>query len=575
MKLAEITIENFRGIRSLKIPLDGLTVLIGENNTGKSTVLEALRLVLTRGFGFRKDGRFTEYDFHLNDAAATPQTSAPISIILHFAEEQENEWPEPVVQQLSDVALPDVITGLYHIWLQAQGSFQDESGVFETKWTFLNADGNELILKNVTPHNLITRFVPLFFLSAIRNASQEFGQRGQFWSGFLKSIQLPDEQREEIEEMLQRVNSSVIGANEGLTEVTNKIADARKLVPLDSDNPVVLEAIPTRVFDMVGKIQVHLKSSYGAKLPLHRHGEGTQSLAVLMLFQAFTVANLAEAYTPESTPLLALEEPEAHLHPSAIRALGSFLEELTGQILVTSHSGDLVSRVPVTALRRLYKTNGETRIGRVEDDKFTPRELQEINYSICLSKGHYLFSRCWLLVEGESEFHLLPHLFEIMGYSQDRVNFSVIEFSQRFGKGEPFIKLAKALGIQWFVMADGDREGHGYARRAQGHLAEGEAVNDRIANLINKDIEHEFWNGGYSDFFWNQLLPQTQKQIMDHVGEDEAQKAQRGIDAAIRQVGGKPVLAYELAIEVRKRGVETIPQSVRAVIARVVQLAGD
>lgn len=67
--------------------------------------------------------------------------------------------------------------------------------------------------------------------------------------------------------MLREVNESVIGANSGLTEVTNQIAGAGKLVPLDSDNPVALEAIPTRVFDMVGKIQVHLKSSYGAKLP--------------------------------------------------------------------------------------------------------------------------------------------------------------------------------------------------------------------------------------------------------------------------------------------------------------------
>jgi len=57
MKLADIKTENFRGICSLHLPLDGLTVLIGENNTDKSTVLEAIRLVLTRGFGVRRGGR--------------------------------------------------------------------------------------------------------------------------------------------------------------------------------------------------------------------------------------------------------------------------------------------------------------------------------------------------------------------------------------------------------------------------------------------------------------------------------------------------------------------------------------
>lgn len=573
MKLSDIKIENFRGVRSLHLPLDGLTVLIGENNTGKSTVLEAIRMVLTRGFGVRRGGQFTEYDFHLKDATATPQTAEPISITLHFAEGQENEWPDAVIQQMSEVVQLDT-NGLNHICLQAKGAFQAETGSFETKWGFLNSSGAELVLKNATPLNLISRFVPLFFLSALRDASQEFGQRGQFWSGYLKSIQLPDDQREKIEEMLQKVNTSVISANAGLMEVTKKIADAGRLVPLDPADPVALEAIPTRVFDMVGKVQVHLKSSQGAKLPLHCHGEGTQSLAVLMLFQAFAASNLAEAYTPESEPILVVEEPEAHLHPSAIRSFGSFLEMMTGQILVSSHSGDLVSRVPVMSLRRLYKHNEETKIGRVECDVFTARELQAIDYSIRLAKGHYLFSRCWLLVEGKSDYHLIPLLLEVMGYSQDQISFSVLEFSEAFEKGESFIKLAKALGIQWFIMTDGDKEGRGYIKRAKKYLENGEAISDRSATLVCADIEHEFWHNGYSDFMLNMVLPQTRTQIDTQAVGDDAKKVKGLVDAAINQAGGKPAFAQALVTEVRNRGKDSIPQSIRDIITRVVQLSG-
>ena len=217
MKLAEIRIENFRGIRSLHLPLDGLTVLIGENNTGKSTVLEAIKLVLMRGFGSRRARQFSEYDFHLVDANATPQTAQPIKITLHFAEEQENEWPDAIIQQMNEVIQLDT-DGLNHIWLQAEGVFNPDSASFESKSVFLNSSEVELILKNSTQLNLISRFVPLFFLSALRDASQEFGQRGQFWSGFLKSIQLPDDKREELEKMLQEVNTAVIGANTGLAE---------------------------------------------------------------------------------------------------------------------------------------------------------------------------------------------------------------------------------------------------------------------------------------------------------------------------------------------------------------------
>jgi putative ATP-dependent endonuclease of OLD family len=374
--------------------------------------------------------------------------------------------------------------------------------------------------------------------------------------------------------MLREVNTSVIGANAGLTEVMKKIADAGRLVPLDSADPVALEAIPTRVFDMVGKIQVHLKSSQGAKLPLHRHGEGTQSLAVLMLFQAFAAANLAEAYAPESIPILALEEPEAHLHPSAIRSLGSFLETMTGQILVSSHSGDLVSRVPVMALRRLYKHNGETKIGRVESGVFTDRELQTIDYNVRLARGHYLFSRCWLLVEGESDFHLMPLLFELMGHSLDQVSFSVLEISQVIDKGEPLIKFAKALGIQWFLMADGDHAGNDYVNRANNHLATGENLADRARTLTHADIEHEFWRNGYDGFIENMVTNTRKGQIATEAAGDDVKKTRLLIKAAIKQSGGKPAFAQALVNEVRHREVGSIPQTIQDIIARVVQLAG-
>ncbi|MFN5767688.1 MAG: ATP-dependent nuclease, partial [Pseudanabaena sp.] len=372
------------------------------NNVGKSTVIEALKLVLTRGFGSIRGKQFSEYDFHLNDTNATPKTAESIRIVLHFAEEQQDEWPVTITQQMNEVIQLDSTTGLNHIWLQAKGAFNSESRSFETKLSFLNSNMTDLNSRNSTYLNLLQGFVPLFFLSALRDASQEFGQRGQFWSGFLKSINLPDASRQEIEQKLEEINTSVIGANEGLNEVIQKIAEAKRLVPLDSTDPVILETIPTRIFDMVGNIQVYLRSTFGVKLPLNKHGEGTQSLAVLMLFQAFAAANLTEAYSPESAPILALEEPEAHLHPSAIRSLGAFLESLVGQVIVSSHSGDLLSRVPITSIRRLYKKNGQTVVGQIQTNALTSEEERHFDYHVRITKGSHLFARCWLLVEGQS-----------------------------------------------------------------------------------------------------------------------------------------------------------------------------
>jgi putative ATP-dependent endonuclease of OLD family len=572
MKLVEIDIKNFRGIKSLSIPIDRLTVLIGENNVGKSTVIEALKLVLTRGFGSIRGKQFSEYDFHLNDTNATPKTAESIRIVLHFAEEQQDEWPVTITQQMNEVIQLDSTTGLNHIWLQAKGAFNSESRSFETKLSFLNSNMTDLNSRNFTYLNLLQGFVPLFFLSALRDASQEFGQRGQFWSGFLKSINLPDASRQEIEQKLEEINTSVIGANEGLNEVIQKIAEAKRLVPLDSTDPVILETIPTRIFDMVGNIQVYLRSTFGVKLPLNKHGEGTQSLAVLMLFQAFAAANLTEAYSPESAPILALEEPEAHLHPSAIRSLGAFLESLVGQVIVSSHSGDLLSRVPITSIRRLYKKNGQTVVGQIQTNALTSEEERHFDYHVRITKGSHLFARCWLLVEGQSEFWFFPEVIALMHSGIGEMNFAVIEFSQGGGP-PPFIKAAKSLGIEWFVVADGDRAGTNYINQAKSCLAVSETENDRMMQLSSKDIEHEFWNAGYEDVYKNPIQPPYLLQLQTQYSSNLQEFADAVIKKAIDE-RKKPKLAMDLVVEIRRRGVLTLPQTIQDVIARVVNLSG-
>lgn len=573
MRIQKITIQNFRGIKSLELPLDDLTVMIGENNAGKTTVLEAIRLCLTRGLGTRK-GQLSEYDFHLESEAASPQTAPNVCITLHFCEQHVDEWPDAVSQQMDSVMQLDATTGLNSITLRVEGSFDVESRQFDTEWKFLNIQGIALRLANTTPLVMLQKFVPLFFLSALRDASQEFGQRGQFWGGFLKSVDFPADQRARLEEMLKQVNDSVVSANAGFQEVIQQISNAGNHVPLASTDPVVLEAIPTRLFDTAGKIQVFLRSKTGAKLPLVLHGEGTKSLSVLLLFQAFTAVNLKEVYEPESEPVLALEEPEGHLHPSAVRSLGSYLAQLPGQILVASHSGDLVSRVPITSLRRLYKVSGETRLGLVPSGFFSDRELQAIDYGIRLTRGAFLFSRSWLLAEGETEFHLLPLLAEIMGHTQDHVSYSVIEISQAHGEGEPFIRLAKTLGIEWFMLADGDAAGQGYVARAQAQLPAGEVLADRARQLVHPDIEHEFWHGGFEAFMRTHIPANAAREAVRTAAGDAAKQTKALIKSSIKSVGGKPAMALALASEAGRRGEASIPQSVRDVITRVVQLAG-
>ena len=66
---------------------------------------------------------------------------------------------------------------------------------------------------------------------------------------------------------------------------------------------------------------------------------------------------LKELYEPESTPVLALEEPETHLHPQAARTLWSHVSNLPGQKVITTYSPYFVQHLPFRDLRLIRLGN--------------------------------------------------------------------------------------------------------------------------------------------------------------------------------------------------------------------------
>ena len=106
MRLTTVRVRNFRCIKDLSVDLDETTVLIGENNSGKTAFLEAIRICLERVRG-RGRGPFNDYDYHLPDDESAPADADPIEITLSFVETEAAPWGEEVVQVLADVLARD------------------------------------------------------------------------------------------------------------------------------------------------------------------------------------------------------------------------------------------------------------------------------------------------------------------------------------------------------------------------------------------------------------------------------------------------------------------------------------
>ena len=163
MRITSLTIQNFRSIKSLKLELGKTTVFIGPNNAGKTAILDAIRIALTRRWGQRGTG-FTEYDVHLATENDDPKTSPGVAIELRAEEETAGEWPDGMQQALDDIAQTDVVTGKSSITLNVQCAWSEPDRCFLPSWRFLNAARKPLIGGSAKRVNLerFWQYLPVF-----------------------------------------------------------------------------------------------------------------------------------------------------------------------------------------------------------------------------------------------------------------------------------------------------------------------------------------------------------------------------------------------------------------------------
>ncbi len=534
MRISRLKIQGFRSIKSLDIELGNTTVLVGPNNAGKTAILDAVRIALTRRWGQRGTG-FTEYDVHLADENDDPKASPGVSIEIRVEEQVAGEWPEALQQDLDDIAQDDPLTGKSFIILQVSCAWSATDANFQPTWLFLNAARNPLVGQSARRTNLerFWQYLPVFYLGALRDVDDEFSSRSQFWGRLLKSMEIPATLETKVQRVLDLLNKKLLQADPRLTQIANTLSGATRVAARDRDGGVDLRLVPLKSWDLLSKAEIILRNEPDWPwLPLRRHGQGVQSLSVIFLFQAFVEHLLAELYEADSTPVLALEEPETHLHPQAARTLWAHVNDLPGQKIITTHSPYFVQHVPFRDLRLVRLTDNGTEVkwlpscffaqvphiaaldpvvndsnglleydragqlltvkGRLEEQRYRDlltcygnhanravihdvlrelrdrsllyigdEELRALETFARRIRGEIFFARRWLIVEGQAEYLVVHVLARELKYGLDEYGVSLID-AQNNGNPATFAALARALGIPWLAVFDGDNAGQRY-----------------------------------------------------------------------------------------------------------------
>jgi putative ATP-dependent endonuclease of OLD family len=202
----------------------------------------------------------------------------------------------------------------------------------------------------------------------------------------------------------------------------------------------------------------------------------------------------------------------------------------------------------------------------VHDDALSVDEMRRVGYHIRVNRATSVFARCWLLVEGETESWLLPEVARLVGYDLPAEGVRCVEFAQ-CGIA-PLVKLARGLGIEWHLLADGDDAGRHYVRAARSFL-EGVPDRERVTGFRERDVEHHLWGAGYAHVY--RSAAERAGVLPDLHGRRRIPPA-AVIDRALK-AHGKPRMALEVAEAMAAPGSPGVPRLLAAVVEKVVRLA--
>ena len=565
MRLSKVEIENFRGIQNLEVALErDITVLIGENNSGKTSVLEAIRFGLDI-IKSNKTCNFSEYDFYRNEECKTLTEVKPIVLTFTFLESEDHLWPEYVTQALNEVIVGDEYSA---IKLQLTAEYDVENAELTQNWCFLDDADNEMVGKQGMIKEL-RRLRPFFFQNALRAAKDEFHGKATYWASFLRNKDIDEATRKELEEELAGVNQKIVDAHASFRDVTEEVKRISEIVAVGKSEPVSVDPAPSDVYKALRYTEVNLLTGSSAKIPIRSHGEGTQSLSVLLLFSAYMKTRLKSDVDNLAEPIIAIEEPEAHLHPNAIRAIWHLIEDLPGQKIIATHSGDILSEVPLNKLRRLSKRPESVECKSVPDGLLTDEELRKFNHHVRRNRGELLFARCWLLVEGETDVSVLAECADLLGMNLHRFGIRLVEYSQV--DQNIFMKIANALGIRWFFVADGDSEGVRYIDSARNHL-DGRAEASHIHQLNYDNMDVMLCCHGYGEPYKNGINEGKKGNITAEEGSDEYWLQ---VYKNLNRKFSKPAAALESIFLMKEQGRDGVPEAIKDILEKVVTLTGD
>lgn len=465
MYIKHLLLQNFRCFgpvpHVVTLSPSGLTALIGPNNTGKSTVLQALDILLGDRW---PSGRFTEDDFHNN------ALDQPIQLACEFSETITAPYYSGTIQVRGLVLTAKHLPSGYGE-ASVEVEFYPLADIHDfenSQWTVASRGGGNPIrvsqeLKNSLP---VVVTIPLIKL-AREQPSNKWGVLGRMMQKIERRFTADQVAEQSFREKIHAAVDVLRSPQDfrDLEADLKRLWEDMKPSNLGDTSLEFLDFEPWRYYR-----QFRLAIRRGsADVPIDTLGEGVQRLAVIALYRAYL-----RRHGRSQRAVLLIEEPESYLHPQAratvfrvLRRAISAEDNVEGQIIFTTHSEDFVDcghfsdvvvfgqdRLDVT-IRRMTSDDANKHaqaLNRMGTPPTSPAIFYRLLETTTVGLKEALFAQKAIIVEGATEL-------ELFGLLSDSHRAQIALVSAGGKSNIPgVLTFLTGLGVPCLVATDRDNE---------------------------------------------------------------------------------------------------------------------
>lgn len=493
--IQRVQIKNFRNFLDVDVVLDHKQVVIGENNVGKTNFLRAIQLILDRDFS-DNDRQLTSDDFH--DSIEEPmENGAEIEITLHI---QGYEHSRKLIAQFADAVISDEPPTLQFVY-KFYPDYDEDGNIINYKY---------VIYKGNNPDSRFTNedrsYINIYVIKALRDVERELkASKNSPLYKLVKQYEISIEHLEEISEALKEAAKGILELDE-IVHIKSTLANRfSSLSGLQYDNEITLRTFDIDTERLLYNLQVYMGRK---ERPVSELSLGLANILyislILILLKDKTILSiikeelfeelqeddlndiLSELYERtekgnyilkediddeklkelylfmdehnfrhQSFTVLAVEEPEAHLHPVLQRLIyREVLHNSETSVVFTTHSPNIASIAPLNSVVHIRKVGESSNVFSTANLVIEEREKKDIERYIDVKRGEIYFGKGIILAEGITEEYLLPAFADLLGTPLDDYGIVVCNIDSTNFK--PYIQLLNCLNIPWVLFTDGD-----------------------------------------------------------------------------------------------------------------------